>query len=76
MNDFDDVDVSESAPVAPAGDTAIDPFNVAARKKARDQLARDMEEFMKRGGEVRQIADDVRADPPRKPNADYGSSPI
>ena len=76
MNEFDDVDAGEAVPVVPAGDAALDPFNVAARKKARDQLARDMEEFMKRGGEIRQIADNVRADPPRKPNTDYGSSPI
>ena len=76
MNAFDDVDVGESEPVGPADDAAVDPFNVAARKKAREHLTRDMEEFMKRGGEIRQIADNVRADPPRKPSTDYGSSPI
>lgn len=64
----------EDAPITPEVPQEV--HGVQARQKLRDQLARDMEEFLKRGGQIQQIADNVRADPPRKPASDYGSAPI
>jgi hypothetical protein len=46
------------------------------RNTVRQQLNSDVAEFLSRGGNVSQIADNVRADPPRKPNMNYGSAPI
>jgi hypothetical protein len=46
------------------------------RNNVRQQLSTDVNEFLTRGGNVSKIADNVRADPPRKPNMTYGSSPI
>lgn len=49
---------------------------VASRQKQREQMAREIEEFLARGGKISQIEPNVTADPPRKPDSDYGSRPI
>lgn len=46
------------------------------RNDVRNQLNSDVEAFLKNGGRVQQIADNVRADPPKKPSMTYGSAPI
>ncbi len=46
------------------------------RNDVRNQLNNDVEAFLKNGGRVQQIADNVRADPPKKPSMTYGSAPI
>jgi len=46
------------------------------RNNVRQQLSGDVSEYLKQGGSVSQIANNVRADPPRKPNMTYGSAPI
>ena len=76
MSELDEIEFDASVKDEPATETAADSYSINARQKVRDQLARDMEAFMKRGGMVQRIADNVRADPPRKPSTDYGSAPI
>jgi hypothetical protein len=49
---------------------------VASRQKLREQMAQEIEEFLARGGKINQIEPNVTADPPRKPDTDYGSRPI
>ncbi len=46
------------------------------RDSVRRQLTNDVESFLKGGGRVQAIADNVRADPPKKPSMTYGSAPI
>jgi hypothetical protein len=46
------------------------------RNNVRQQLSADVEAFLSKGGAVSQIADNVRADPPKKPTMNYGSAPI
>ena len=46
------------------------------RESVRQQLTSDVESFLKQGGRVQQIEDNVRADPPKKPTMNYGSAPI
>jgi len=75
MSDFDELDLDD-VPSEERSTQATEAISLTARKKMREQLQRDIEEFMKRGGQVQQIEDNVRADPPRKPAMDYGSSPI
>jgi len=48
----------------------------ALRESVRRQLSSDVESFLMKGGEVQKIADNVRADPPKKPSMTYGSAPI
>ncbi len=53
-----------------------DELTEAQRQEIRCQLQSDVEAFLSQGGQVQQIEDNVRADPPRKPTINYGSSPI
>ena len=48
----------------------------AIRDKVRSQLSSDVESFLKEGGQVQKIDDNVRADPPKRPAMAYGSAPI
>lgn len=49
---------------------------VAAREDLRRQLANDVEAFLKRGGAIKDVAQDERADPPKKPESNYGRGSI
>jgi len=46
------------------------------RENVRRQLTSDVESFLMSGGRVQNIDNNVRADPPKKPNMTYGSAPI
>lgn len=46
------------------------------RENVRRQLSNDVELFLKNGGCVQKVDDNVRADPPKKPAMNYGSAPI
>lgn len=50
------------------------PQNV--RESARQKLSSDIENFLKNGGSVQRVENNVRADPPKKPTMNYGSAPI
>ena len=50
--------------------------SVAAKERERQLLAAQIEAFLARGGKVQEVGDDVLNDPPRKPEAKYGSRPI
>lgn len=50
------------------------PQNV--RENIRQKLSDDIENFLKNGGNVQRVENDVRADPPKKPSMNYGSTPI
>ena len=49
---------------------------VTSRAKIRTQLSDQIEEFLAGGGSINQIDPNVMADPPRKPQSNYGSRPI
>lgn len=61
---------------AAADADAADERTVASRQKLREEMAADIEAFLARGGKISQIEPNVTADPPRKPDSDYGSRPI
>ena len=46
------------------------------RDDIRQQLSNDVENFLKNGGSVQRVENNVRADPPKKPSMNYGSAPI
>tara|TARA_R110001592_G_scaffold204098_1_gene454131 strand:+ start:41345 stop:41542 length:198 start_codon:yes stop_codon:yes gene_type:complete len=48
----------------------------SVRENTRQQLSNDIENFIKNGGSVQRVENNVRADPPKKPSMNYGSAPI
>ncbi len=49
---------------------------IAERQRQRSEVADEVEAFLARGGGITTIDDNVRADPPKKPESNYGSRPI
>lgn len=49
---------------------------IASRSKIRDKVAEDIAAFLSQGGAIDEIAPDVTADPPRKPESNYGARAI
>lgn len=56
-------------------DTA-ESLTVSSKEALRRQLEEEMERFLAKGGKVQEIPPDVTADPPKKPESNYGSKPI
>lgn len=50
--------------------------SVTSRIRLRSQLGSDIERFLAQGGAINKIAADVTADPPKKPESNYGSRAI
>jgi len=67
-----------SSKEAPAKSAEDDPEErtVSSRQALRDEMDRQIQEFLSRGGKIQEIDPNVTADPPRKPESDYGSRPI
>lgn len=53
-----------------------DDASITAREAVRKQLQDDIEAFLARGGKINEIPPNVVADPPRKPQNNYGGQPI
>jgi len=56
--------------------SAADPYSIEAREPARSQLAADVEAFLARGGNISEVPRDFRADPPKRPESNYGRGAI
>lgn len=65
-----------SGGTAAASEDSAEERTVASRQKMREEMAAEVEAFLARGGKIAQIEPNVTADPPRKPDSDYGSRPI
>jgi len=50
--------------------------SVTTREPARNQLADDVERFLAKGGQIEEVPKNFRADPPRKPENNYGRGSI
>ena len=50
--------------------------SLSSKEAARRQLEQDMAKFLGGGGTIKAIEPNVHADPPRKPESNYGSRPI
>ena len=51
-------------------------YSPEAKEEERGQLANDVEAFLKSGGKVKDVPRGERADPPRKPENNYGRGSI
>ncbi len=77
--DEEGADSERATPAKKAKAKAVEPDelpSLEAKQKERDALARAMEEFLARGGQVQEVEPNVVADPPKKPDSKYGSRPI
>jgi len=74
-NKLDDMEKLEKEFFGSREDRAED-RTVTSRAKIRTQLSDQIEEFLASGGQISQIDPNVMADPPRKPQSNYGSRPI
>lgn len=50
--------------------------SVTSRTRLRSQVEEDIARFLQQGGAINHIDPDVTADPPRKPESNYGSRAI
>ncbi|GAA6132973.1 MULTISPECIES: hypothetical protein [Halopseudomonas] len=80
LDDSDDDSDGEVAASKPRKKNAqpeeLESASLEAKEREREMLARQMEEFLSRGGKVQEIDSNVVSDPPRKPDNKYGSRPI
>lgn len=90
MSDYDEVDESAVEPSEEEGASALPPAEepaqimiedgrdrtVSSREAERRRLEDDMKRFLSGGGKITQVDPNVRMDPPRKPESNYGSRPI
>jgi len=72
----DDEDEPDAIAAKPVGRTArgetSEAHSVEARDKVRKSLAADVEAFLARGGSIKTIAEDQRAETPKKPDSSFG----
>lgn len=57
-------------------DDPLEGLSIEAKAREREMLARQMEEFMARGGKIHEVDANVVGDPPKRPDSKYGSRPI
>lgn len=81
VDEVDEMEVDEEPVVKPrkkkaAQEDDVDGVSLEAKEREREMLARQMEEFLARGGQVQQVDNNALADPPKKPEGRYGSRPI
>ncbi|WP_317932411.1 hypothetical protein [Halioxenophilus sp. WMMB6] len=73
--DTDSDDVADSPADVTSSEISVD-HSLAAKNREREELQKQIEEFLARGGKISQVDTNVCADPPQKPNSSYGSRPI
>jgi len=72
----DDAIESESTSSSSSSSDINVDHSLAAKNREREELQRQIEEFLARGGKINQVDSSVCADPPQKPTSNYGSRPI
>lgn len=53
-----------------------DVHSVQFKEPVRSQLAADVERFLLQGGRIEEVPVDYRADPPKRPESNYGRGSI
>lgn len=75
QNDTPDTSSSELSSVDSKDSRDAD-LSISSRDKVRKQLEDEVEAFLAKGGKIDQVAPNVTADPPQKPQNNYCSRPI
>lgn len=68
--------ISESNYVAPVSHEVHDDSLAQERHSMRIQIQDEVEAFLASGGVISSIAPNIVADPPKKPQSNYGGQPI
>lgn len=82
VDEVDEMEIDEEPEVKPrkraasAATEVVEGVSLETKEREREMLARQMEEFLARGGEVQQVDNNTLGDPPKKPEGKYGSRPI
>lgn len=83
VDEIDEMEMDEEPEIKPRKKAAsnaqaevVEGTSLEAKEREREMLARQMEEFLARGGEVQQVDNNTLGDPPKKPEGKYGSRPI
>ena len=72
-DDYDNSATEEEETVVTSSDSAS---SLASKEEERQKLQADIDAFLARGGKIHTVDKDVVSDPPKKPEANYGSQPI
>ena len=82
-DDYDDDDTADDTSPADdvehtsfAADAGAEGADLTARNRMRVQLDADVEAFLARGGKIQSVDANVMADPPKRPESNYGGQPI
>ena len=49
---------------------------VESRKRLREKMEKEIEEYLAKGGKIEQVPSNIISDPPKKPESNYGNRPI
>ena len=55
---------------------AIIERTLTSRTRLRDEMEDDIAAFLNSGGEIQTVEKNLRTDPPKKPQSNYGARPI
>lgn len=75
FEDDDDI-IAPEEDVVIDSESDIDCSSLTAKEAERLRLQAEVEAFLARGGKINEIPPNVVADPPRKPESNYGGQPI
>jgi len=49
---------------------------LSAKEAERRRIKEEIDEFLKKGGEITKVDTNVMSDPPKRPESNYGGQPI
>lgn len=76
MSDSDTVELDSNELEESSATEELIHASLCAKEEERKRLQDEIEAYLSRGGMIRQIPANVRADPPKKPESNYGGQPI
>ena len=71
-----EVEPEQEQPYAVINDEPAESWKIACPMKIRDKVQEDIARFLSKGGAISEIDPNVTADPPRKPESNYGARAI
>ncbi|MCY4472293.1 MAG: hypothetical protein OXC07_05655 [Kistimonas sp.] len=57
-------------------DESPDERTVESRRRLRELLSTQVEEFLAKGGKIETVSSDMLTSPPKRPESNYGNRPI
>ncbi|MFT4863549.1 MAG: hypothetical protein ACI95C_002781 [Pseudohongiellaceae bacterium] len=76
MSDYIEASASADLGALANSDDNVEHRTIVSRMKVRDKVAEDIAAYLQNGGTIIEVAPNVTADPPRKPESNYGARSI